>query len=121
MPSVLAQYLPALVFLGAGGILGLILTRVNRWLGPRRPNPVKQEPYESGIPSDVGRPGRFPAQYYLVAMLFIVFDIEVIMLYPVAVVLRDEPVALYALLFFLGVLLVAFVYEWRRGAIDWRD
>jgi NADH-quinone oxidoreductase subunit A len=116
----LKAYLPALVFLILGLGLGTALTRLNRVLGPRRPTQIKREPYECGLPSDVRRGFRFGISFYLVGMLFILFDIEVILLYPVAVLLAESGVhALGAIAVFLFFLAVAFVYEWRRGSLDW--
>ena len=116
----LQAYLPALVFMLVGAGAGLALAHVNGLLGPRRPNPVKREPYESGIPSS-GAGGRpFPTPYYLVGMMFLVFDVEVILLYPA--VLHLEPGARHALIaiaVFIGVIAVAFVYELLSGSLDW--
>jgi NADH-quinone oxidoreductase subunit A len=94
-------------------------------LGPRRPNKQKLQPYESGIIPFGDARRRIPVKYYLVAMLFILFDIEVIFLYPWAAVLRDlrdsysVAMALLPMGFFLLILVVGLVYEWRKGALDW--
>ena len=95
---------------------------LNRFLGPRRPNPVKSEPYECGLPTEVSRTFRFGVSFYMVAMLFILFDIEVVFLYPVGVILRaaSSVFVLVEVLVFVALLLVALVYVWRRGALDWR-
>ena len=117
----LKSYLPVLVFLGLGTALGIAFTTLNRLLGPRRPNKVKSSPYECGLPSDVQRGFRFGISFYLIAMLFILFDIEVIFLYPVAVQLRAfGTFALVEVCVFIALLTVAFVYVWRRGALEWR-
>ena len=117
----LKAYLPALVFLILGLGLGVAFTSLNRVLGPSRHGRVKSEAYESGIPSK-GRQGlRFGISFYLVGMLFILFDIEVILLYPAAVVMGESVHALAAIALFIFFLGVAFVYEWRRGSLDWRD
>jgi NADH-quinone oxidoreductase subunit A len=79
------SYLPVLVFLALGTIVGVAFTTLNRVLGPSNPTPVKSAPYECGLPSDVQRGFRFGISFYLIAMLFILFDVEVIFLYPVAV------------------------------------
>jgi NADH-quinone oxidoreductase subunit A len=118
---VLKAYLPALVFLALGAGLGIAFTMLNRVLGPRRPGRVKSEPYESGIPSKGQRGQRFGISFYLVGMLFILFDIEVILLYPTAVVMGESVHALGAITLFIFFLGIAFVYEWRRGSLDWRD
>jgi NADH-quinone oxidoreductase subunit A len=119
------SYLPALVFLGLGALLGLIFTTVNSLLGNvvgRNRAPRSQgDPYECGLPSDVKKNFRFGISFYLVAMLFILFDIETILLYPVA--LQLDAFGVFALVetsVFIFLLLVAYVYVWRRGALEWR-
>jgi NADH-quinone oxidoreductase subunit A len=91
-------------------------------LGPRRPTRVKSEPYECGLPSEVSRTFRFGISFYMIAMLFILFDIEVVFLYPVGVILSaaDSVFVLVEILVFVFLLLVALAYVWRRGALDWR-
>ena len=117
------SYLPALVFVGLGAILGLIFVSANSLLGPRsRPAARSQaDPYECGLPSEVQKNFRFGISFYLVAMLFILFDIETIFLFPVAVQLKAYGAyALGEICTFIGLLFVAFVYVWRRGALEWR-
>ena len=117
----LKSYLPALVFLLLGIGIGTAFTLANSALGPKRPIGVKREPYESGLPSDVQKSFRFGISFYLIAMLFILFDIEVVFLYPVAVQLRAfGSFALIETIVFIALLLIAFVYVWRRGALEWR-
>jgi len=117
----LKSYLPVLVFLGLGSAVGLAFTTLPRFLGPRRPSKTKQDPYECGLPSDVQRGFRFGISFYLIAMLFILFDVEVIFLYPVAVHLKAEGAfVLGEIGVFVALLAVAFVYVWRRGALEWR-
>jgi NADH-quinone oxidoreductase subunit A len=116
----LHSYVPALVFLFLGTAVGGLFTWLNAVLGPRRPNPVKSEPYESGLPSEVRRTFRFGISFYLVAMLFILFDIEVVFLFPVAAQLKAYGAyALGEIATFIALLMVAFVYVWRRGALEW--
>src|SRR5919202_5904105 len=116
----LKSYLPALVFVALGTGVGGLFTYLNTVLGPRRPARVKSEPYECGLPSEVTRNFRFGISFYLIAMLFILFDIEVVFLYPVAVQLKAFGVfALVETIVFVVLLLVAFVYVWRRGALEW--
>jgi NADH-quinone oxidoreductase subunit A len=118
---VIRSYLPALVFLGLGTIVGTIFALANSLLGPRRRNKAKTEPYECGLPSEVQRTFRFGVSFYLIAMLFILFDIEVIFLFPVAIQLRSfGTFALIELAVFIALLLIAFIYVWRRGALNWR-
>ena len=117
----LKSYLPVLVFLGLGSTVGLAFTMLPRFLGPRRPSKTKQDPYECGLPSDVQRGFRFGISFYLIAMLFILFDIEVVFLYPVAVHLKAAGAfVLGEILVFVALLAVAFVFVWRRGALEWR-
>jgi NADH-quinone oxidoreductase subunit A len=118
---VLRTYLPAIVFLVLGGLVGSLFAVLNLFLGKRRPNRSKQDPYECGLPSDVQRGFRFGISFYLVAMLFILFDIEVIFLYPIAVELRSfGTFALSETIVFIALLAIAFGYIWRRGALEWR-
>ena len=119
------SYLPALVFLGLGATLGLVFTFVNALLGNvlRRDKArrAQTDPYECGLPSEVRSNFRFGISFYLVAMLFILFDIETILLYPVALQLDAFGVfALVETIVFIFLLLIAYVYVWRRGALEWR-
>ena len=117
----LKSYLPALVFLVLGIGVGTAFTMANHVLGPKRPGKTKSEPYESGLPSDVTKSFRFGISFYLIAMLFILFDIEVVFLYPVALQLDAFGVfALVETIVFVALLLVALVFVWRRGALEWR-
>jgi NADH-quinone oxidoreductase subunit A len=118
---VLKSYLPALVFLVLGIGIGTAFTLANSVLGPKRPGRTKSEPYESGLPSDVRKTFRFGISFYLIAMLFILFDIEVVFLYPVA--LQLDVLGAFALVetvIFVVLLLIAFVFVWRRGALEWK-
>jgi NADH-quinone oxidoreductase subunit A len=118
---VLKSYLPALVFLALGLGVGAAFASLNSVLGPKRPSRTKSDPYESGLPSEVKKSFRFGVSFYLVAMLFILFDIEVVFLYPIAVQLDAIGVfALVEMVVFVVLLLVAFVYVWRRGALEWK-
>jgi NADH-quinone oxidoreductase subunit A len=120
---VIRAYLPALVFVGLGVILGAIFATANSLLGPKRRNPraATADPYESGLPSEVKKSMRFGISFYLVAMLFILFDIETIFLFPVAIQLKAfGTFALVETIVFIVLLFVAFVYVWRRGALEWK-
>jgi NADH-quinone oxidoreductase subunit A len=118
---VLRSYLPAIVFLLLGGIVGFTFSVLNIFFGKPRPNRSKQAPYECGLPSDVKRGFRFGISFYLIAMLFILFDIEVIFLYPIAVQLRSfGTFAMTETIVFVALLMIAFVYVWRRGALEWK-
>ena len=103
-------------------IVGVTLAMLNGMVGPRRPSKAKSDPYECGLPTEVSRTFRFGVSFYMIAMLFILFDIEVVFLYPVGVILNaaDSVFVLVEVLIFVALLLVAFVYVWRRGALDWR-
>ncbi len=116
----LAGYVPILVIIAVGVVVGIGLTLASIFLGPRRPTPAKLSPYECGIiPTQQSRQ-RFPVKFYLMAMLFIVFDIEAIFLYPWAVQLRVlGRFGLVEMFTFIGVLLIGLLYVWRKGALDW--
>ena len=117
----LRSYLPAIVLLILGGVVGVAFAALNSIIGPRREAPQKHDPYECGLPSEVQRGFRFGITFYLVAMLFILFDIEVIFLYPIAVQLRAfGTFAMVETVVFVVLLMVAFVYVWRRGALSWK-
>ena len=101
--------------------MGASFAVLNTVLGPRRRVAHKQDPYECGLPSEVKRGMRFGISFYLIAMLFILFDIEVVFLYPIAVQLKAYGgYALAETITFIALLFVAFVYVWRRGALEWR-
>jgi NADH-quinone oxidoreductase subunit A len=120
---VLRSYLPVIVFAGLGLIVGSALVLLNAIVGyRRRPSRVKSDPYECGLPTEVSRTFRFGVSFYMVAMLFILFDIEVVFLYPVGVILNaaDSVFVLVEIAVFVVLLLVALIYVWRRGALDWR-
>ena len=117
----LKSYLPVLVFVVLGAGVGIAFTMLNAALGPKRPSKVKRDPYECGLPSEVTRNFRFGISFYLIAMLFILFDIEVVFLYPVAVQL--DAFGVFALVetgVFIALLLVALAFVWRRGALEWK-
>ena len=124
----LKTYLPILVFAFLGLTVGGIFAMLNHLLGPKKgPSPTaasrrQGEPYESGIPVEPTKGLRFGVTFYLVAMLFILFDIEVVFLYPVGAILQstDSVFVLAEILIFVFLLFVALVYVWRRGALDWK-
>jgi NADH-quinone oxidoreductase subunit A len=119
---VLQSYLPVLVFGGLGIIVGGAFALLNGVIGPRHTNPIKGQPYECGLPSHITRTFRFGVSFYMIAMLFILFDIEVVFLYPVAVLVHvtKSVFVLVEILVFVALLLVALVFVWRRGALDWK-
>ncbi len=117
----LRGYLPAIVFLVLGGLVGATFSVLNNVIGKQRPNRSKDAPYECGLPSEVQRTFRFGISFYLIAMLFILFDIEVIFLYPIAVQLRAfGTFAMSETIVFVLLLMFALVYVWRRGALAWK-
>jgi NADH-quinone oxidoreductase subunit A len=120
----LRSYLPVLVFVGLGAIVGTAFGVLNRFTGRKllRARHAKREPYECGLPTEVSRTFRFGVGFYMVAMLFILFDIEVVFLYPVGVLIKaaDSVFVLVEVLIFVALLFVALIYVWRRGALDWR-
>jgi NADH-quinone oxidoreductase subunit A len=117
----LSTYLPAVVFVLLGTIVGVTFALLNKLFGPSRTIPNKTEPYECGLPSEVQQGFRFGISFYLIAMLFILFDIEVIFLYPVAIQLREfGTFALIEIIVFITLLMAALGYVWRRGALEWR-
>ena len=123
LPLVIRSYLPALVFVVLGGVLGVTFAYLNTFLGPKtlRRRAATDDPYECGLPSEVQKNFRFGISFYLVAMLFILFDIEVIFLYPVAIQLDAfGTFALVETIVFIVLLMIAFVYVWRRGALEWK-
>jgi NADH-quinone oxidoreductase subunit A len=120
---VLRSYLPILVFIGLGLIVGTVFAVLNGVIGRKGiTRPTKADPYECGLPTEVSRTFRFGISFYMVAMLFILFDIEVVFLYPVGVIINaaDSVFVLVEVLIFVVLLLVALIYVWRRGALEWR-
>jgi len=121
----LQSYLPAIIFLALGTAVGGAFTVLNGLFGPKRSSRIREthdDPYECGLPSEIKQGFRFGISFYLIAMLFILFDIEVVFLYPIGVILKgaDSLLVLGELVTFVVLLLVAFVYVWRKGALDWR-
>jgi NADH-quinone oxidoreductase subunit A len=119
---VLRSYLPAIVFLILGGVIGGLFAMLNHLFGAKGAQvKAHAKPYECGLPSDVKRGFRFGISFYMIAMLFILFDIEVVFLYPIAVQLRAfGTFAMVETIVFIALLFLAFVYVWRRGALEWR-
>ncbi len=116
----LASYLPIAVLLILAGAFALVSVTLSRIISPKDPSPQKLMPYECGI-TEIDPPvERFPVRFYLVAMLFVIFDVEVILFFPWAVSFKRFPVfSLIAMSVFIGLLGVAFIYEWRNGGLEW--
>jgi len=116
----LEQYLPILLFILVGLTVGAVLLTVGTVLSPNRPDPAKLSPYECGFEAFEDARMKFDVRYYLVAILFILFDLEIAFLFPWAVVLpKIGMFGFTAMMIFLAVLVVGFVYEWKKGALDW--
>ena len=116
----LAEYLPVLLFILVGGVIGVLSMALGFVLGPQRPDSEKNSDYECGFPAFEDARIQFDVRYYLVAILFILFDLEVAFLVPWAVVLKNMgSVAFWAGMIFLAILTVGFIYEWKKGALDW--
>ncbi len=119
-PNHLEAYLPILIqFLAAGAIAGAIVT-LSTIIGYRRPSRAKMQAYECGITPTGDSRGRFSVKFYLVAMLFILFDVEAVFLYPWAVVLKDlKMFGFWEMLLYILIVLVGFFYVWQKGVLDW--
>ena len=116
----LLNYLPVLIFIIVGVVMGSAMIAVGAILGPRRPDSVKLSPYECGFEAFEDSRMKFDVRYYLVAILFIIFDLEIAFLFPWAIVLDEIGLfGFMAMMVFLGVLVVGFIYEWRKGALEW--
>jgi NADH-quinone oxidoreductase subunit A len=116
----LQNYLSVAIFLGAGVGLGVILIVVGLLVAPHKPNPEKLSPYECGFEAFEDARMRFDVRYYLVAILFIIFDLEITFLFPWAVAIKNIGLlGLLAMAVFLAVLIAGFIYEWKRGALEW--
>ena len=116
----LAEYLPILIFLAVAGALGTLLLALGFLFGPRRPDPEKLSAYECGFEAFEDARMKFDVRYYLVAILFILFDLEIAFLFPWAVVLPEIGwFGFAAMMVFIAVLVVGFVYEWKKGALEW--
>ena len=115
-----ARYLPLLVHLLLAMGIAVGMVALSALLGGRRPSRVKAEPYECGMTPTGDARGRFSVKFYLVGMLFILFDVEVVFLYPWAVVFRELGMfGFYEMLVYIGVILVGFLYIWKKGVLDW--
>ncbi|KAF1022060.1 MAG: NAD(P)H-quinone oxidoreductase subunit 3 [Paracidovorax wautersii] len=116
----LAQYLPVLLFILVGVAIGVLPQVLGYVLGPNRPDAAKNSPYECGFEAFENARMQFDVRYYLVAILFILFDLEIAFLFPWAVALHDVGMAgFWGAMIFLAILVVGFVYEWKKGALDW--
>jgi NADH-quinone oxidoreductase subunit A len=116
----LTEYFPILLFILVGLGVGVAPMVLGRLLGPHNPDPEKLSPYECGFEAFEDARMKFDVRYYLVAILFILFDLEIAFLFPWAVALKDIGLfGFVSMMIFLGILVVGFVYEWMTGALDW--
>ena len=117
---VLAEYLPTLLFLIVATGIGIALMVAGRFLGPRRPDAQKLSPYECGFEAFEDARMKFDVRYYLIAIQFIVFDLEIIFIVPWTLVFQElGPRALVTMGLFVGMLFLGFVYVWKKGALEW--
>ena len=116
----LAEYFPILLFILVGLVVGVMPVVLGKVFGPNRPDAEKLSPYECGFEAFEDARMKFDVRYYLVAILFILFDLEIAFLFPWAIVINEIGIAGYlAMMLFLGILVVGFVYEWMKGALEW--
>ena len=115
-----ARYLPLLIHVIVAFLIASAIVLLSGWLGKHRPNRVKLQPYECGITPTGDARHRFSVKFYLVAMLFILFDVEAVFLYPWAVVYRElKMFGFWEMLVYIGIVLVGFWYVWKKGVLDW--
>ncbi len=116
----LQAYLPILIFIGVALVMGSAIILIGRVLGPNRPDSAKLSPYECGFEAFEDTRMKFDVRYYLVAILFIIFDLEIAFLFPWAVALQEIGMfGFLSMMVFLGILVVGFIYEWKKGALEW--
>jgi len=116
----LGEYLPVLVFLGVGFAMAVIMLILGSLLSPRNPDEAKDSPFECGFEAFDDARMKFDIRYYLVAILFIIFDLEIAFLFPWAISLNK--IGLFGLIsmgIFLIILIIGFIYEWKNGALEW--
>jgi NADH-quinone oxidoreductase subunit A len=125
MEKLLLEYLPILIFIGLAGVMGGALIVLPLVIAPSKPDPEKLSAYECGFPAFGDARMKFDVRFYLVSLLFIIFDLEVAFLFPWAITLNDGSggdtgiFAFWSMMVFLGVLTVGFIYEWKKGALEW--
>jgi len=118
--GMLREYLPILIFLAIATALGIVLIMVAVVLAVRNPDPEKVSAYECGFNAFDDARMKFDVRFYLVSILFIIFDLEIAMLFPWAVAFKDiSTLGFWSMMVFLGVLTIGFAYEWKKGALEW--
>lgn len=118
----LENYFPILMFIAVATAVGLLPILLGMIVGPRRPDIHKNAPYECGFEAFEDARMKFDVRYYLVAILFILFDLEIAFLFPWAIMLKDNTIGAFgfwAMMLFLTVLVIGFIYEWKKGALEW--
>ncbi len=116
----LIAYLPIFIFVAIAIGFACFAVLASSLLGQKKPSAIKQAPYECGMPTIGPTYARIPIRYYIFAMLFLLFDIEVVFLYPLAVVYRELRIfAFLAMAVFIGILAIAYIYVWKKGALEW--
>ncbi|MBL8589671.1 MAG: NADH-quinone oxidoreductase subunit A [Methylobacteriaceae bacterium] len=120
MPSLITDYLPLVVFIGISAVIGLALLIAPFLLAYKSPDPEKLSAYECGFNAFDDARMKFDVRFYLVSLLFIIFDLEVAFLFPWAVAFKEVGLfGFWSMMIFLGVLTIGFVYEWKKGALEW--
>ncbi|PCJ72119.1 MAG: NADH-quinone oxidoreductase subunit A [Rhodobiaceae bacterium] len=120
MEQLLSEYLPIVIFLGLAAVISIALMIVPFVLAPSHPDPEKLSAYECGFDAFDDSRMRFDVKFYLVAILFIIFDLEVAFLFPWAVSLGEVGLfGFWSMMVFLGILTIGFIYEWKKGALEW--
>src|SRR4030066_2133632 len=118
--SMLIEYLAILIYIAIAVVFALFAIAASALLGQRKPTALKKAPYECGMMTVGSSFRRIPIKYYIIAMLFLLFDIEVVFLYPWAVVFKQFKVfAFVSMAIFIGILLIAYIYIWKKGALEW--
>ena len=115
-----ADYFPVLLFILVGLVMGGAMLTIGYFVGPHRPDADKQAPYECGFEAFEDARTRFDVRYYLVAIVFIIFDLEFAFFFPWALVLKElAGAAFWPMMLFLAILVTGFIYEWKKGALEW--
>jgi len=120
LPSYLQEYLPIVIFLGIAIGLSVVMVLIPFIVGVSRPDAEKLSSYECGFEAFGDARGKFDVRFYLVAILFIIFDLEIAFLFPWSITLKEIGVfGFWSMMIFLGLLTIGFIYEWRKGALEW--
>ncbi len=119
----MSAYISVLILMGVGLALGVVVLLISHLCGPKRPNKIKMQVYECGVPPIGDARRRFSVKFYLVAILFLLFDVESVFFYPWAVVFRKylaiNTFIVWEMLFFIAILLVGYIYIYKKGALEW--